>query len=445
MPEGSARRTLTRALSLGAVAVAALAVLAILLRGDGREYRVAAVFENASQLVRGNEVKVGGKEVGTVEEIRLDDRNRARLVLRIAAADLAPLHRGTTATVRSTSLSGIANRYVALVPGPNSAPEIADGGTIPTEDTRSAVDLDAVLNTLDIETRDALGRAVRASALQYSGAEEEANAGLEALNPALAQAAETSRELVRDTDALERFVVETAAVVSALGSRDADLEQSLVDAATLASAVAGERAALDSTLALAPAVLRRANTTLVNARATLRDLRPALREARPVAPRLARVLRLLEPVARRARPVVADVRALVPEATAALRGLPALERSARPAVESAAATLREAAPIVSAVRPYVPDLVAGLFNGFGGTTAGYYDANGHYARISFQGGPYSLDQTGSLIPVPPGDGTLAGHRRDIFARCPGAATQPAPDGSNPFTPPEAPCRPEDTP
>ena len=35
--------------------------------------------------------------------------------------ELAPLHEGTTATIRATSLSGIANRYVSLEPGPNDA------------------------------------------------------------------------------------------------------------------------------------------------------------------------------------------------------------------------------------------------------------------------------------------------------------------------------------
>jgi len=421
-------------------------LVAIILLGQGRaDYEAHAVFENAGQIVRGNLVKVGGREVGEVTAIRLDDRNRAVLTLSITDEDLAPLHGGTIATIRATSLSGIANRYVALTPGPNSNRALSDGATIAAEDTRPAVDLDQILNSLDMETRSALGRIVRGSAVSYDGAEASANAALLKLNPALAQTGQTTAEIVRDSSALERFIVKSAAVVSAVGARDADLEEGIVHAAAVADAVARERKSLDVTLSLAPSVLRRANTTLVNARASLRDLRPALREARPVAPRLARTLELLDPLARRAVPVVAGLRGLAPELTAALRGLPRLDRSARPAVTSAATALRGAAPIVAGLRPYVPDVVAGLLNGFGGTTTGYYDANGHYARISFQGSPFSLSQAGSLIPVPPADGSLSAYRRNVFARCPGAGAQPAPDGSNPFTPPEAPCRIEDGP
>ncbi len=433
-----------RILSAAALAVTAVAVAALLLTA-GEDYELRVRLDNAGQLVNGNLVKVGGHEVGEIEDIELTDRNEAQLRVRIDDRDLAPLHEGTTATVRATSLSGVANRYLALSPGPNSNPEIPDGGTIEAVDVRGAVELDAVLNTLDIETRAALSRAVRQSAVQYSGAERAANAGLARLNPALSQTAQTSRELTRDTEALTRFVVESAAVASAVAGRSADLEQGIANAAATADAVAGEAASLDVALRAAPLALRRSNTTLVDVRAALRELRPALREARPVAPRLARFLEEAEPVARDARPVVGDLRALVADLLPALRGLPALERSAVPAVSAAARALEDAAPIVAAARPYVPDLVGGLLNGFGGVTGGYYDANGHYARISFQGGPYSLDQSGSLVPVPPSDGGLAGYRKGILARCPGAATQPAPDGSNPFAPPEAPCRREDSP
>ena len=98
------------------------------------------------------------------------------------------------------------------------------------------------------------------------------------------------------------------------------------------------------------------------------------------------------------------------------------------------------------VRPYVPDLVGGLFNGFGGTTAGYYDANGRYARISFQGSTAPLTGLGTLVPRPPELQGLTGFRTHVDKRCPGAGTQEAEDGSNPYLDtPDFPCDPEDSP
>ena len=75
--------------------------------------------------------------------------------------DFAPLHAGTTATIRATSLSGIANRYVSLKPGPNSDDEIDDGGQIGADETSAPVDLDALFNTLDAKTRKGLQNVIR--------------------------------------------------------------------------------------------------------------------------------------------------------------------------------------------------------------------------------------------------------------------------------------------
>ena len=66
-------------------------------------------------------------------------------------------------TLRATSLSGIANRYLALEPGRNDEPEIPDGGEIRAEDGREAVDLDQVLNTLDAQTQRDLQAFVRSA------------------------------------------------------------------------------------------------------------------------------------------------------------------------------------------------------------------------------------------------------------------------------------------
>jgi phospholipid/cholesterol/gamma-HCH transport system substrate-binding protein len=129
-----------------------------------------------------------------------------------------------------------------------------------------------------------------------------------------------------------------------------------------------------------------------------------------------------------------------------VRGFGPLAKVAVPAFDSLHGTLTDALPVVREARPYTPDVIGGLVNGFGGTTAGYYDANGHYARISFQGGPYSLNNAASPASPPSSskDG-LTGFRRGMTARCPGAATQPAPDKSNPYKTSDLHCKEEDTP
>ncbi len=441
---------LRRALALGAITVAALLVLVVML---GRSsYDVGMTVSNASQLVKGDQVKVGGVPVGKVSSIGLAADGRAHLKLSLSDGSLTPLHAGTKALIRSTSLAGIANRYVALTPGPNNAPKIADGGEIPADDATPEVDLDAVLNTLGPAAQHDLHELVQAgSGLITPSAEKEANDGLHALNPALSQAAATTREIMRDEPAFERFILESANVVSTVASRPDDLDQVVGNVSSTLDALATRSAELNRTLVKLPDTLRAGNTTLVNVSATLSDLRPALRDARPAAPLLSALLERLSPLAHQAIPVVARVGRVVdtPGSAADLlglvRGFGPLAKTAVPAFGSAHDTLSDALPVVNQIRPYAPDVIGGLVNGFGGTTAGYYDANGHYARISFQGSPYSLSNSGSVVPLPASTPGLTGYRKNVNNRCPGAATQSAPDKSNPYVPAGQQCDPKDSP
>jgi phospholipid/cholesterol/gamma-HCH transport system substrate-binding protein len=441
---------LRRAAALPAVAAACVLVLVLVLRGPA--YHVTVAVSNASQLVRGDQVKVGGVPVGKVSSIGLSDDGRAHLVLSLRDHTLTPLHAGTKAIIRSTSLAGIANRYVAIFPGPNNAPEIPDGAAIPADDATPEVDLDAVLNTLGPSAQRDLHDLVRAgSGLISPAAEREANEGLEALNPGLSQSAATAREIVRDEAAFERFILESANVVSTVASRRADLDQVVGNVAGALDTLASRSRVLGRTLVKLPDTLRAANTTLVNVRATLADLRPALRDARPAAPLLSALLERLSPVARQAIPVVARTQRAVDrpgsdvDLLGVVRGFGPLAKTTVPAFKSLQATLSDALPVVREARPYTPDVIGGLVNGFGGTTAGYYDANGHYARIALEGSPYSLNNAASAVPMPSSTPGLTGYRKHVAARCPGAAAQPAPDKSNPFTTDDVHCKQEDTP
>ena len=138
--------TVARAAAVLALAlVVALAAWLLLLRGGGgTEYTL--LFENAGQLVPDNDVQVGGRRVGSVSSIELTENNQAAVKVRVEEP-YAPLGEGTKATIRLTSLSGIANRYIALSPAPDDAKELPDGATLTTASTTPVVDLDQLFNS----------------------------------------------------------------------------------------------------------------------------------------------------------------------------------------------------------------------------------------------------------------------------------------------------------
>jgi phospholipid/cholesterol/gamma-HCH transport system substrate-binding protein len=415
------------ALALAALVAAAVAVATVTLGPGSSSYVVNAQFPDAGQLVTGGLVQVGGRKVGQIRAIRLTDNGLAEVEMTIDDDSVRPLHRGTRATIRTAGLSGVANRFVELAPGPPSTAEIPDGGVLPPSQTRGVVDLDAVLNAFDPALRRDFRGIVRdASVALNATTARQTNAGLELLNPAVSQLTELGRELTRDEAALRSLLTHTASVARVLARHRRALGSGIEATGGVFEAVASEREALADALDRAPESLRLTTRTLRRVRTTtLPAVEPLLRRMLPAIAPLEDVLRVVRPTLAHAKPVMRRLRELLPAAQRVLAPLPALERAASPALASGTKALGDALPSVAGLRPYTPDLVSGLFLGFGGSTSGSYDANGHYMRV------YLETSTGSLPGlVPPGD--LAGVRHRVEARCPGAAEEPAPDGSNPW-------------
>jgi hypothetical protein len=115
---GVMRQKRPNAARIGAVAVlvVAVAVVAALVLRSSASHDYVLYFQNAGQLVRDDDVQIGGRRIGSVREITLTRDNQARVRVEVEEP-YAPLHEGTRAVIRQTSLSGIANRYVALSPG----------------------------------------------------------------------------------------------------------------------------------------------------------------------------------------------------------------------------------------------------------------------------------------------------------------------------------------
>ncbi|MGE5636979.1 MAG: MlaD family protein [Nocardioidaceae bacterium] len=433
---GEGGATLARLAAVAAL-IAAAALLALAVLGGSGGYTVTATFDDAGQLVEGNQVQVGGRAVGRIESIGLDGQGRAEIRMSVDD-ELAPLSEGTTATIRTTSLSGIANRYVSLHPGPNSAAAIPDGGRIGADRTSAPVDLDQLFNTLDPATRRGLQQLIAGSAQAIDGRSREARRTARYLSPALFTTSRLTREIALDEEVFERFVLDTSTVVGSLAARRDELASLVGNANATAGAIADEDAALGAALAQLPDTLRRANTTFVNLRSTLDDLDALVTEARPATRELAPLLRRLRPLVRDARPTIRDLRRLIGqpgadndliELTAKQPRLAALTATVFP---RAIRTLRRAQPVVEYARDYTPDL-AGWFTKFGQGAANY-DANGHFARIQpiFSGFSFSDGPAGGVLrPLAPRAPRLTGFSSGNDRRCPGGAMQPTPDGSAP--------------
>lgn len=428
--------TAPRVAAVGALIVAVAIVAWLLLRGDGgTTYQLR--FENAGQLVKDDDVQIGGRRIGSVRKIALTKDNQAEITISVQDG-YAPLHEGTTALIRATSLTGIANRYVALTPGPNSNPKLPEGATLGTDKTTPIVDLDQLFNTLDPKTLASLQGFIQGSAQWYDNRGRQANAATKYFSPALSSTDALVNELANNQQTLDAFLRNSSKTVGAIAQRRGDLANLVSNANATAAAIGDENASLDQALAVLPGTLRRANTTFVNLRATLDDLDVLVSASKPATKDLARFLRELRPVVHDAGPTISDLRTLVRrggsgnDLTDLVRKAPALERAAKPAFANSIQALQKSTPVLKTFRPYTPDFI-GWVRDFG-QGASNYDANGHFARIQPIFNAYAFNQTASgatLTPIPPSQ-RLDGLQTHVVKRCPGMATQAASDGSSPF-------------
>jgi len=422
----------SRLLAIAALLAVALLVTVVLVGGgDGHQYKL--MFQTGGQLVKGNEVLIGGSRAGTIDDIRLTDDNQAEMTVSLDQA----LHEGTAAVIRRSGLSGVANHYISLTPGPNNAPELEDGATLTGADTTTPVDLDQLFDTFNGPARKGLRQFIQGFNDSYVGKGPQARQTYKYFAPSLNATDRVLRELNRDQGVLTDFLVNSGRVFTAVSERSSDLTGLISNSNQALGSIAEQNRSFDQALEVLPGTLRQANTTFVNLRAALDDVDPLINTSKVATRDLAPFLRKAQPVLHRSVPVFTDLRKIVSLPGAnndlgeAIKALPKVETRARTAFPAAVTASEDSMPFISFARPYSPDLF-GAFTKLGQVTA-FYDANGHFARVQ----PANINifentggATGTLDPIPPSE-QFDDLEFGLFSRCPGGSTQAIP-GSNPF-------------
>ena len=205
-------------------------------------YDLKANLPNASQLVKGFEVRIGGARVGFISKIeprkRPDGSAYAQLTMKLDKS-IEPIPADSTLLVRPRSSLGL--KYVELSPGEGEA-GLAAGSTIPVRQARPAVvELDDLFNMFDAKTRVGSRNSLNGFGGGLAGRGRDINTAIEAFVPLLRNLEPVARNLSDPDTRLNRFFAslaraaeEAAPVAEEQASLFVNLDTSFTALATIA-------------------------------------------------------------------------------------------------------------------------------------------------------------------------------------------------------------------
>jgi virulence factor Mce-like protein len=259
-------------------------------------YSLKANVPSAANLVKGNEVRLGGTRVGVVDEITpIRHRNgtvTAQLGLKLETT-VKPLPVDSTVIVRPRSALGL--KYVELTKGTSNR-GWPDGSTIPLTQARPRpVEIDEVLNMFNDKTRAASRVNLKEFGDALAGRGQDLNIAIEEFNPLLVNLVPVMRNLSDPRTKLPelfRALGRTAAEVAPVAETQAELFKNLDITFRAFANVA--RPYIQQSIVLGPPSLEAATQAFPQQRPFLRnselffkELRPGIRALRSAAPNLA--------------------------------------------------------------------------------------------------------------------------------------------------------------
>lgn len=315
-----------RLFTAGALALLAAAWFMTSGSSDGTEAgRVAAIFDNAQFVVPGEDVRVGGVPVGSIEAVALDPAKRARITMEIDPR-FAAFRADAECSIEPQSLIG--ERFVQCAPGTPKAPALAeiDGvPTVPVERTSAPVDLDLVLATFRGSRGERLELLLNELGAGLAGRADDLNATIRRANPALRGTRRMLDVINTQRARIAPLIDDAEQLVSELDRGGDRLARFVGNARKTTDITAARREKLRQGLRGLPPLLRAWRPALAGFGDLTRDARPVVRDLSAAAPRLRQLADSL--------PELSDA------------GVPALDRLARAGAAGSRA--------IPAVRPVV--------------------------------------------------------------------------------------------
>ena len=372
--------------------LAALVALVVVTREDDDAYRVRAIFDNAGFVIPGEDVKVAGVKVGSIDDVEVTPDFKAAVVLRIDDPGYQDFRADATCSVRPQSLIG--ERFVECDPtrtrGVGAEPagplrQIERGPDegqylLPVENTTTTVDLDLLNDIMREPERERLSIILNELGVGLAGRGGDLNAVIRRANPALKEVDNVLRLLAAQNDELSRLAVDSDTIMAPLARERAHVGSSIANMAAVAGATADRRVALEADIQKLPAFLRELRPTMEQLGVLADEMTPVVTDLGAVAPDINRFLLELGPFSQAAIPAVDTL------GDAAVVGTPAI-RTATPVIQDTQTLAAKTKPVAKELANVLASFKAndGLerlldFVFYSATAVNGFDSFGHYLR-----------------------------------------------------------------
>jgi virulence factor Mce-like protein len=318
--------------------------LLLLLAGGGRSFRVAAIFDTADGIVVGQQVKIAGSVVGSVDQVALAGGRgpiKARIVMSIDPR-FGPFRRNATCTILPQGL--ISENFVQCDPGSSRAAKLTSGAggvpTVPLAHTTVPASLQDLVDVFSLPTDDRLRVIINELGIATAGRGADLNALLERSNPALTQAQRALAIIAAQRQQLAIGIAQTAHVLTAVASKRQGVREFVDRAATVARTTAAHQTALAQAIHRLPALLGAVRPGLASLDRAIARGTPLLDSLRTAAPGLITVTYTLPSF------VAAGTPALTSLASASATGRSAV-RAAYPVVGDLERAAAQAGPFAA--------------------------------------------------------------------------------------------------
>jgi phospholipid/cholesterol/gamma-HCH transport system substrate-binding protein len=225
---------------------------------SGGTYHLTAYFTRTIGLYQGNDVRVLGVDVGTIDKLTVQGQ-KVRVDMTVDGVDKLP------ADVQAVIVppSVVSDRYIQLTPAYTAGPLLSENATLDTDRTQVPLEFDEIFRNLDdlnkalgpegANKKGALSRLINVSARNLKGNGEEFNGAFKQFSAAISTLSGSRGDLFSTVRQLQRFT-------TTLARNDGAVRQLNENLAKVGDQLAGERQDLGAALANLSTALQLVNS-----------------------------------------------------------------------------------------------------------------------------------------------------------------------------------------